>query len=52
MKEKLIDLLTDIVDNDTMIIIAVFVLAMSHPQYAEQVIVGLIAFLGLKKKGE
>ena len=39
----------DLIDNDTLIIIALVGLAILNPAHADKVIVGLLAFMGLKK---
>ena len=43
------EIVTELIDNDTMIILGILILAGFHPQYAKEVIIGLIGFLGGKK---
>ena len=49
---RLFDLLEALVDNDTLIIVAAFVLAYTNPDYIELLGGGLIGFLGGRLKAK
>ena len=48
--DKFLDFLTDVIDNDTLIIIGVISIGLVYPENQKMVIGGLLTFLGLKKK--
>lgn len=46
MYDKFFELLNNLTDNDTLIIIFAFVLAMSNPEYTELIAGGLLGYMG------